>query len=195
MFLSKAVTTALQVLYTQHAVEFFEQGMSITHQQSMQLKLPNDYLMSHLPLQSERLIQISTFLHSSMRTTDSNINYHLLAHEHQQLIVQIHTYPGFNNFLLPLKYSNLCLAAKNGPIIMLNHMKTHTDAIIILAPSVPPFHLPLMNVSTSDINEQRETMKHALLKLSMYSRNTHSQNNIDPHNYATSQDALHGVNI
>jgi hypothetical protein len=101
MFLSKAVTTALQVLYTQHAVEFFEQGMSITHQQSMQLKLPNDYLMSHLPLQSERLIQISTFLHSSMRTTDSNINYHLLAHEHQQLIVKFALIQGLKTFCCP----------------------------------------------------------------------------------------------
>jgi hypothetical protein len=77
-------------------------------------------------------------------------NYHLLAHERQQTIVQIQNHPGFEEFLLPPKYTKLCIASIDGPVIMLNYTEIQTDAIIILTSSAAPLHLSL-NVSASSL--------------------------------------------
>jgi hypothetical protein len=82
---------------------------------------------------------------------------------------ELHKYEKFFDFLLPPKDAKLCLAAKYGPVIMLNHVETHTDAIIILTPSTPPVLLPL-SISVASITEKVKSLKGALHKLSIQSR-------------------------
>jgi hypothetical protein len=196
-FTSTAVMTALQNGQIQLAIEFFEQGLSMTHQQSLQLKLPHANLEAQLPEQSEKFRQISSLLQGSSRTSHSNHNYHLLAHERQRLIAEIQSHADFEDFLLSSKYSNLCHAASEGPVILLNYTEVQTDAIILLSSTALPIHIALTGISASGVKKQRENLKHALLNLYIPSRNiqhgSRSQRKISLSDYTAAQDALHTV--
>ncbi|KAF9462786.1 hypothetical protein BDZ94DRAFT_1309319 [Collybia nuda] len=104
-FISMAVTAALEVSNMKLAVEFLEQGLSTTHQQTLQLRLEHTSLKAEFPVQ---------------------------AHERQKQISQIQKYPHFSDFLLPPKFPTLSGAAKNGPVIMLNYNNARSDAVMAI---------------------------------------------------------------
>jgi hypothetical protein len=169
-FISTAVTTALQVSDVKLAAEFFEQGLSTTHQQSLQLKLKHISLEAKLPMHSTKLKHISCLLQSSFNKFNPKINYHVLAHERQQLIFQIRNCPGFEEFLLPQKYLKLSQAACHGTVVMLNYTETQTDAIIILSPFVEPIHIILSGITPSVVEAHKKNLHHALYTFSIHSR-------------------------
>jgi hypothetical protein len=152
------------------AVTTLEQGLSTTHQQNLELKLHHTNVELELPELSKELENISASLQGALHTPDPSVNYHLLAHNRQQLISQIRTHPGFEDFLLPPKYPALAKAAQFGPVIVLNHTEARTDAIIILSSSTQPIHLKLYNVSPSAVKEYVSTLKDALHTFSIHSR-------------------------
>ncbi|KAF9465338.1 CHAT domain-containing protein [Collybia nuda] len=171
-FIATAVTFALQASKPKLALEFLEQGLSTTHKQSLQLRSEHTKLQGSLPIIAQRMQHISAQLQSSLHPSDSGINYHLLAHERQELIQEIRTHTGFEDFLLPPKYANLCTASVHGPVIMLNCSNLQTDAIIIISPSVPPIHLCLPDAPAPAIEEHLGKLKIALKYFSIHSRNS-----------------------
>ena len=60
-----------------------------------------------------------------------------LVKECDKLISQIQAQPGFDSFLIPPLFDKLCSAAANGPVILINHSKWHSDIIILLHDSIP----------------------------------------------------------
>jgi hypothetical protein len=192
--IAMAVSTSLEQAQLPHAIEFLEQGLSITHQQSLQLKLPHTGLMAQFSTQSIRLQQISTLLQDASWNPNPDHNYHLLANERQQLIAEIRNYSGFEDFLSPLKYSRLCHTAIDGPVVLLNCAEVYTDALIILSPYVPPLHLPL-NCVSSEAKEQVENLRNALKMLRIPSRNRQPSSSAPtPDDYRAAQYALIAVN-
>ncbi|KAF9463892.1 CHAT domain-containing protein [Collybia nuda] len=173
-YISEAVIKAIKANRLETAIEFFEQGLSTTHKQGLQLKLDHKKLKATLPLEAQRLHHLSAMFQGASQKSvdpDININYDLLAQERQDLIAGIRTHAGFSDFLLPPKYTVLCQAAQDGPVIMLNHSKDRIDAVIIFSPSIPPLHLPLPNVSSLDAGKQLTNLNEALQKLSIHTRN------------------------
>jgi hypothetical protein len=169
-FIATAVTTAVQDSQIQLAVEYFEQGLSTTHQQNLELKLHHTNVELELPEISKELENMSASLQGALHTPYPSVNYHLLAHNRQWLISQICTHPSFEEFLLPPRYPALAKASQFGPVIMLNHTGAQTDAIIILSLSTHPIHLKLNNVSPSAVEEYVSTLKDALHTFSIHSR-------------------------
>lgn len=169
-YITKAVTYAIQNSNLQMAVELLEQGLSTTHKQSLQLRTEHLNLAAELPQQAKRLHETSLLLQGSFHKPDPHINHHVLADERLKIIAEIRSHAGFIDFLLPLQYSKLCLAAQYGPVIMLNYRESQTDAIIIISSSVPPVHVPLPNASGQAVAEQLQKLKHALYQLSIHSR-------------------------
>ena len=60
-----------------------------------------------------------------------------LVKECDKLISQIQAQPGFDTFLIPPSFDKLHSAAANGPVILINHSKWHSNIIILLHDSFP----------------------------------------------------------
>ncbi|KAF9462785.1 CHAT domain-containing protein [Collybia nuda] len=169
-FISMAVVTALEASDIRLAVEYLEQGLATTYQQMLQLKVKNGNLEAELPSLSKKLHVLSAQLQGTTQSFNPSVNFHLLAHERLQLISEIREHPGFEDFLMPPRYSNLCLAAKDGPVIMLNYTNGRADAIIILTPFANPIHLLLSEVTATAVEEQMKQLSMALRQFHINSR-------------------------
>ena len=60
--------------------------------------------------------------------------------ERDALISQIRKLPGFQNFLLPLSFNEICSASSKGPVIIINHSEFGSDILIVHNSS--PSHIP-----------------------------------------------------
>ncbi|KAF9460594.1 CHAT domain-containing protein [Collybia nuda] len=169
-FISEGVWTALQASKIEIGVEFMEQGLSTTYKQSLQLRDENSLLQARLPVLSHKLHDISMQLQLLSHTLDKSENYHILTQERQLVVSEIRQQPGFGEFLLAPKYSKLCQAAEFGPVILLNHIGSIADAIIILSPSTPPVHLALSKVTLLGLNECIEKLKNVAKDISKHSQ-------------------------
>jgi hypothetical protein len=150
-------------------VEFIEQGLSIIHTQALQLKDDFTQLAHQMPEQAKELKQTSALLRGSSHKSDSDINYNLLAQKRQEQIQSICENKGFEDFLLPLKYHKLCLAAHNGPVILLNKIESESVAVIILSPLSPVLHLPLPQMAALSMKGYVKRLKNALHNFSIHS--------------------------
>ena len=64
-----------------------------------------------------------------------------LLDDRHRLISQIQALPGFNNFSKPPSFDTLHLAARHGPVIVINHGEWRSDILILLHDS-PPSLIP-----------------------------------------------------
>jgi hypothetical protein len=64
-----------------------------------------------------------------------------LLKKRDALISQIRDLPNLKNFLLPLPFDSLRLAASHGPVIIINHCRWRSDILVVLHDS-PPSHIP-----------------------------------------------------
>ena len=64
-----------------------------------------------------------------------------LLHERQEIVAEIKTLPGFENFMETVRFRALQTAASRGPIIVINHCQWRCDILIVLRDS-PPAHIP-----------------------------------------------------
>jgi hypothetical protein len=72
-------------------------------------------------------------------------SYHDLANEWDKLVQQIRGLKEFDRFLLPLTFSQLRIAACNGPVICINVSQCHCDALILRPDLDGILHVPLKN--------------------------------------------------
>ena len=70
-------------------------------------------------------------------------NYHKLADERDKLVQHIRGLDGFDRFLLPRTFSQLQMAARNGPVISINVSKHRCDALILMPDLDDILHVPL----------------------------------------------------
>ncbi|KIJ46650.1 hypothetical protein M422DRAFT_249807 [Sphaerobolus stellatus SS14] len=155
------------------ALEWLEEGRSIVWGQILQLHTPVDELHLKYPEYAEQLSKVSgALVNAGISRNTQNVQegdlqgYQLtieeeaqthcaLATEYSQLIEQIHTLEGFNDFLQPKKLSELVHVAKNGPVVVINVHESHCDALVLHSydSSEPIIHVPLPQFSQEKAEE------------------------------------------
>ncbi|KAJ6568693.1 CHAT domain-containing protein [Mycena capillaripes] len=142
-----AASAAIAMQDYQKAVEGLEQGRSVIWGQVLNLRTPVDELRKRHPDIADRLVSLSTSLqtagarsdHGQMNDSLSSQSLesivqqsHALAIERDLLLQKIRKLSGFERFLLPNPISELVLAAKVGPVAVLNISEYGCDALILM---------------------------------------------------------------
>ena len=155
--LEEAVSAAIEADLCETAIEWMDQGHSIIWGQLLQLRTPVDDLRQYHPDIADRFTMLSkklegagtsdnfepasnNLLHQPSSTSE---NYHELADKRDKLVQHIRGLDGFHRFLLPRTFSQLQMAAHNGPVISINVSKFRCDALIIMPDLNDILQIPL----------------------------------------------------
>jgi hypothetical protein len=143
----EAVSAAIEADQCETAIEWMDQGHSIIWGQLLQLRTPVDDLRQCHPDIADRFTMLSKKLEGAGTSDNSQAasnnllyqpvsstseNYHELADKRDKLVHQIRGLDGFDRFLLPQTFSQLQMAAHNGPVISINVSKLRCDALILM---------------------------------------------------------------
>ncbi|KAJ7473037.1 TPR-like protein [Mycena galericulata] len=140
-----AASAAIAVHDYQKAVEWLEQGRSIIWGQLLNLRTPVDELRKSHPSLADQLVSFST----SLEAAGTHINAvadaiqaqslrsvaqqsHALALQRDRVLQKIRELPEFERFLLPRPISELSLAAKMGPVAIVNISEFRCDALLLM---------------------------------------------------------------
>ncbi|KAJ7478073.1 TPR-like protein [Mycena galericulata] len=158
-----AASAAIAVHDYKKAVEWLDQGRSVIWGQLISLRTPVDDLMTSYPHLADRLISLSTALGTAgtrSSTTEATQSQslqtiaqqsHTIALERDQVLVEIRMLPGFERFLLSKPFSELSLAAKRGPVALLNISQYGCDALILMPGLTDEvLHVPLPDFTLSE---------------------------------------------
>ncbi|KAJ7469252.1 TPR-like protein [Mycena latifolia] len=140
-----AASAAIAVCDYQKAVEWLDQGRSVIWGQLLNLRTPVDELRKRHPDLSDELVSLSTSLETagtwsnavadvtkpqSLQSIANKSHAHAL--ERNRVLQQIRELSGFERFLLSKPISELLLAAKMGPVAIVNISEYGCDALILL---------------------------------------------------------------
>jgi hypothetical protein len=143
----EAVSATIKADQCETAIEWMDQGHFIIWEQLLQLHTPVDDLRQCHPDIADRFTMLSkelegagtgdnfkaasyNLLHQPVLSTSEK--YHALADERDKLVQHIRGLDGFNQFLLPQTFSQLQMAACNGPVISNNVSKLRCDTLILM---------------------------------------------------------------
>ncbi|VDB96018.1 unnamed protein product [Peniophora sp. CBMAI 1063] len=171
--INAAVSVATAAGALMLAVEWLEAGRSLIWGQVLSLRTPLDDLNDSHPRLAASLRRVQQGLLSSARTsfapetltvseipgltTNHAVDAHrALAIEHDGLLKQIRTCPGFEGFLLPKSFDALTASLKmlNGPVVFVNVTASRCDALI-LYPSGKMLLVPLPELSLERASQLR----------------------------------------
>ncbi|KAJ7248786.1 CHAT domain-containing protein [Mycena rebaudengoi] len=154
-----AATAAIAVHDYKKAVEWLDQGRSVIWGQLLNLRTPVDELKKSHPNLAARFVSLSTALETAGTRTNAvpdavkpqsfdfiGQQSHDLALARDHVLQQIRELPGFKRFLTPKPFSELLLAAKMGPVVILNISAYACDALILM----PDFGDEVIHVPLSD---------------------------------------------
>jgi tetratricopeptide (TPR) repeat protein len=175
----EAVSAAIDANKLETAIEWMEQGHSVIWGQFVQLRTPTDTLRQHHPNLADRFTLLSKKLEGASTSdyyegasnapqhqTVSTIsqNYHELAEERDRLLQHIRGLDGFHQFLLPHTFSQLKMAACNGPVISINVSKLRCNALILMPGLDNILHIPLENFTHKAAEVHYQCLRHLLGK-------------------------------
>ncbi|KAJ7277792.1 CHAT domain-containing protein [Mycena rebaudengoi] len=140
-----AASAAIAVHNYKKAVEWLDQGHSVIWGQLLNLRTPVDELRKSRPDLADQLVSLSTALDTAStwsnaiddaikpKSLDSIAKQsHAFALKRNHVLQQIRELPGFEKFLLSKSISELSLAAKMGPVAILNISAYGCDALILM---------------------------------------------------------------
>ncbi|KAJ7937990.1 CHAT domain-containing protein [Mycena leptocephala] len=140
-----AASAAIAVHDYKKAVEWLDQGRSVIWGQVINLRTPVDELRNNHPDLATELVSLPTSLETAGTRSNAGDNAinpqslqsiakqsHDLALERNRVLQQIRELPGFEGFLLSKPISELSLAAKMGPVAIINISEYGCDALILL---------------------------------------------------------------
>ncbi|EJC97657.1 TPR-like protein, partial [Fomitiporia mediterranea MF3/22] len=116
----------------EQAVEILEQGRGLLWSQLRGLRPPLDQLIET----NEELVERFRNVNSELRRKSFDAllrSKRQLSREQEEVINEIRRVPGFENFLEATPFRALQQAASEGPVIMVNHCKYRSDALIIVS--------------------------------------------------------------
>jgi hypothetical protein len=162
-----AAAAAIASGQVEKAVEWLEQGRSVIWGQFLDLRSPVDVLSNRHPDLANQLLSLSAQLEGSgtraseqepsTSGTEPSLQSvsdraHQNAHKREQLLKKIRGLEGFTRFLLPKSISELSLAAKVGPVVILNTSETRCDALALM-PGLDDevLHIPLPEFTPQDM--------------------------------------------
>ncbi|EJD04657.1 uncharacterized protein FOMMEDRAFT_82442 [Fomitiporia mediterranea MF3/22] len=153
-----AASYAVKKNQLEQAVEILEQGRGLLWSQLRGLRSPLDQLAKTNNELADRFKNVTHRLEKLATsheppTSASTIE---LSSEQEEVISEIRRIPGFESFLEATSFKVLQQAAVEGPVIMVNHSKVRSDALIILSRDDPSvicvpldneFHLDSLGLS------------------------------------------------
>jgi hypothetical protein len=186
---SEAAAVAISAARYDTAVEWLEQGRSIVWSQLLQLRTPIDALLDAQPSLANDLIRVSRALEQAssrgIRTeyhpTESDQplsmeqvaqGHRRLAEEWEQLVGNVRNVPGFEDFLRPKKFVQLCSAASAGPVVVANIHEQRCDALVLMAGLDEVMHIPLDRFSYETAQELHRSLNQLLLAGGVRARDT-----------------------
>ncbi|KAJ7686101.1 hypothetical protein B0H17DRAFT_1072702 [Mycena rosella] len=170
---SDVIKTCLDLSHPQLAVEFLEKGLTTTFEQLQQLKTNFDALPEAF---AERFRQLSWKIYAGVSDIKS------LATKRNSLLTEIHKLAGFESFLCPKPYSDMCQASQNGPVVILNSHKDHCDAIVLLNPVSDPLRILLPDGVFEWLENQRSALDHGLryhVRLGIFREEAETQSSLE----------------
>ncbi|KAJ7229878.1 CHAT domain-containing protein [Mycena pura] len=147
---SDAISACIDYSNLKLAVEILEQGLATRFQHMLQLKTKADNIPEPY---KERFQELSSELYTGLAADPAKV-----ASERNTLLEKIRVCSGFENFLRPMSYDDISRACRNGPVIVLNAGSRRCDALILRRPRAEPIHIPLPEVSSENLEQQRSTL-------------------------------------
>ncbi|KAJ7852570.1 TPR-like protein [Mycena leptocephala] len=170
-----AASGAIAVHDYQKAVEWLDQGRSVIWGQLLNLRTPVDELRKRHPGLADELVSLSTLLETAGTRSNAAADgikpqslesiaqrSHTHALRRNGVLQQIRELPGFERFLLSKPISQLSLAAKMGPVAIVNISEYGCDALILL-PGLGDevIHVPLCDFTI----HEAQTLANALASI------------------------------
>ncbi|CAE6451635.1 hypothetical protein ACGC1H_002463 [Rhizoctonia solani] len=166
------------------ALEWLEHARCIVWNQNLMLRSPLDQLEMVHPALAVRLQTIANELHrassesrefrtlssGSVTTEEVGQQHRRLAKEYNELLMHVRRLPGFEDFLQPIKVSELVCAARNGPIIAINCHDDRCDALVILPKHKNVAHIPLPNFTAKKARDARAMIEASLKRQGLRER-------------------------
>ncbi|PVF92339.1 hypothetical protein CPB86DRAFT_195532, partial [Serendipita vermifera] len=159
-----AAAAAISAEQYDKAVEWLEQGRSIVWTQILQLRTPVDQLREVDPGLADRLLRVSRLLDRGTQQSglsdslSSSIDedgpqYRALTADWEAAINQVRSLPEFEEFLRPLRSSQLINAARDGPVVVLNIAEDRCDALALIPGLEDVVHIPLPDITSERVSE------------------------------------------
>ncbi|CCO33114.1 hypothetical protein RSOLAG1IB_09089 [Rhizoctonia solani AG-1 IB] len=169
---SEAASGAILFSKFDLALEWLEYGRCVVWNQNLTLRSPLSQLHATHPniaacfeAASEQLYQAGFECSASHALTshfDPSGDRHKLAADYNRQLTHIRKLTGFENFLRPIKYNQLILAARNGPVVLINCDTNQCDALIILPKQATVTHLHLPEFTEEKAQKARIKLKSSL---------------------------------
>ncbi|KAH9830580.1 CHAT domain-containing protein [Rhodofomes roseus] len=169
----QAAAAAIRLGKYSKAIEWLEQGRSVTWNQLLQLRSPYDDLANAYPLLSDELKSVSQQLEmlGHDREHEHAAHHHDALEEISQLhrklaarrdavVKEIRTLPSFENFLQLKPFRELLEAAKESPIVLLvaHQDGCHADALILIPNHDSVIHMHLEDLSIKELQGMQKSM-------------------------------------
>ena len=177
---SEAAAAAISAEQYETALEWLEQGRSIVWSQLHRLRTPVDALHDVEPSLANDLVRVCRDLEragsSDTATRDYSVvsdpqlsmeqvaqDHRRLAEEWERLVKKARDIPGFEDFLQPKRFTQLCSAAKAGPVVVVNVHQRRCDALVVMAGLGEVLHIPLECFSYEKSEQLHKSLKQLLL--------------------------------
>ncbi|KAG1785463.1 CHAT domain-containing protein [Suillus plorans] len=166
-----AASCAIRCDNLPHAVELVEQGRGQQWSLASRLRTPVEALESANPALAHNYLELSKLLSSASQSSATisdtaaadraAIEYRRLTRQWEAAISEIRDLRGFSRFLLPPLYTDLQVAARQGPVIILIASQYSCSAIIVPT-SGDPHHVPLPSVRLADLTNLKDRFARAI---------------------------------
>ncbi|KAG8690682.1 hypothetical protein FRC11_009859 [Ceratobasidium sp. 423] len=141
------------------ALEWLEQGRSIVWSQTLQLRSPIDDL--RLARTSQRKFIFSRRKQSPEHAAQ---NHRRLAKRYEDLLSQVRSLPGFEDFLRPKRAIEFVRVARTGPVVAVNVRKRRCDALVLIPGDSVIKHVSLPSLTFERTANARTSIRQALQK-------------------------------
>ncbi|TFK34895.1 CHAT domain-containing protein [Crucibulum laeve] len=174
-FSNEAAAVAISLGEFKAALEWLEQGRCIVWNQLNSLRTSVDDLHEKDPALVENLQRTSKQLEGAgsrqanvtlSGTIEEKISLQTEVKLHRQLGMEWNTLlnqarqlPGFEEFLKPIKFSQLSAGLPHsGYVVILNVHPIRSDALVLVRSSAEPIHIPLVNFSYEKAEDMRKSL-------------------------------------
>lgn len=178
-----AAAVAIKEGQYNQALEWLEQGRSIIWGQILQLRSGVSELSLRDTVLAQQFDEVSKELEylsnpklqmpheHSLSVEETEQRHRSLAQRWQDLVEQIQSLSGFEDFLKPKPASQLMKAAKYGPVVVINTSEHGCDALIIMTQSDHIQHVALPSLTVSGAKHLQQELHDYLLVAGISMRN------------------------
>ncbi|KDR67553.1 hypothetical protein GALMADRAFT_283519 [Galerina marginata CBS 339.88] len=172
-----AAAIALHYKDVARALEWLEQGRTVTWNQLLHMRSPLDDLKSQAPELAEKIITLSRQLETGggvgygegsapiyglrVEKAGGTFSKNAIALERDKLLQEARAIPGFEKLMMAKEYPEFAVASYDGPVVVINVSQYRCDAVILSGRN-HPFNLPLEEFSLAQAEQLKAMMIRAL---------------------------------